>query len=195
LLCTVAYLVGSVPFGLLIARTRGVDIRAVGSGNVGASNVARALGKRYAVLVLLLDAGKGAAAVLAARGSSSLVLDASLDSWSVAAVGLSAVAGHVFSLYLRFRGGKGVATALGVAIALHPLAAVGSFAIYLALYLPTRISSVGSLGGALSYCGFLFLFGPAEPGTVFFGAVAAAVIVWRHKENIRRLRSGTELRA
>src|SRR5688500_11562142 len=115
-----SYLAGSIPFGLVVARARGVDIRAVGSKNIGATNVARALGKKLGALVLFLDALKGLLPTLVAR--HALHLDDNL----VALVGLAAILGHVFPVWLRFRGGKGVATALGVFAALTPVAAAAS---------------------------------------------------------------------
>ncbi len=184
----VAFLAGSFPTGVLVARARGVDLRKVGSGNVGASNVGRALGKRWGVLVMLVDAAKGALPVLAAR-----LCD--LPDWALCAVAFSAVVGHVFSVFLKGRGGKGVATALGAALALTPLAALAAFGVFVACYLAFRISSVGSLAAALSYVGFLFVIGPAQPAHFAFGAGAALVIFVRHQENLRRLAKGQELKA
>jgi glycerol-3-phosphate acyltransferase PlsY len=175
-----AYLAGSIPFGLLVARARGVDIREVGSKNIGATNVARTLGKKLGALVLLLDAVKGLAPVLVARHVLHLE-----PAW-VAAVGLAAVLGHVFPVWLRFRGGKGVATALGVFAALSPIAAAAAVLVYLAVVLTTRISSVGSLLGATALLAAMaFLREP--PAYLVLGAAVWALVVARHRDNIRRL--------
>lgn len=183
-----AYLFGGVPFGFLLARARGVDIRTVGSGNIGASNVARTLGRAWGVLVLALDAGKGLAPVLVARRLA-------LPEWALAGAGLAAVLGHTFSPFLGFRGGKGVATGLGVALGIAPLAALAAFGVYLLVFLPWRISSLGSLAAAISFPLFMWLFGQASWWNLAFGALAAGLIVVRHRSNIARLLRGDELRA
>lgn len=187
-LLVLSFLVGSFPTGVICARARGVDLRKVGSGNVGATNVGRALGKRWGIFVLVVDAAKGAVPVLCAKG-----LD--MHPWPVAGVALFAVLGHVFSVFLKGRGGKGVATALGASMALAPLPALAAFGVYLALYLTLRISSVGSLAGSISFPGFLFVFGIAHPAYVAYSAITAAVIVARHRDNLRRLTAGEELKA
>jgi glycerol-3-phosphate acyltransferase PlsY len=174
-----AYLLGSIPTGLLLARAKGVDIRAVGSGNIGATNVSRTLGKRLGALVLVLDAVKGLAPVLAARFLR-------LGDEAMAAVGLAAILGHVFPVWIRFRGGKGVATALGVFAALSPLPAAAGVLIYLAAVLVTRISSVGSLLGATGLLGAMVIV-KEPPPTLLLGAAVWALILIRHRGNIRRL--------
>ena len=175
-----AYLCGSIPFGLLIARAvTGADVRAVGSGNIGATNVARAAGKPAAIATLLLDAIKGLVPVLfAARAPGA---PAALP--SVCAV--AAVLGHCFPVWLRFRGGKGVATGLGVSLALAPLAAVAGAATWLLLYSAFRISSVGSLAGVAVALTVALL--TADPFAVYGLAGVSVVIVARHHGNIRRL--------
>lgn len=187
-LVAAAFVSGSFPTGVLLARARGVDLRQVGSGNVGASNVGRALGKKFGILVLLVDAAKGAWPVLLGRGLW-------LSDWVLAALALAAVLGHVFSIFLKGRGGKGVATALGASLALTPLPALCAFGVFVLLYAAFRISSVGSLAGAVSFVGFLFAFGEAHPATLAYGSLAALVIVLRHKDNLRRLARGEELKA
>ncbi len=183
LLVLAAFLAGSIPFGLLLCRLRGVDIRAVGSGNIGATNVARALGKRFALVVLLLDMGKGLGPVLAAR----LLLPAdALGERAVAAAMLAAVLGHTFTPFLRFRGGKGVATGLGVFLAVSPVAGAVGLGLYVGLYAALRISSLGSLVGTLAAVVALFLTATPRP-QAFAGVAIAAVIVAKHHENIRRL--------
>jgi len=179
-----AYLLGSIPFGVVVARARGVDLRGVGSGNIGATNAARALGKKLGALVLLLDALKGFAPVLAAR----LVLArAPHADCLVATTALLAFAGHLFPLYLRFRGGKGVATALGVFLALSPLAALGAFAIYALTYVVTRISSLGSLTAAAAFVPLLYFLSARNRVLTALAAVIVVAIVASHHENLRRL--------
>jgi acyl phosphate:glycerol-3-phosphate acyltransferase len=188
LLTLLAYVVGSIPSGVLLARSRGVDLRAVGSGNIGASNVGRALGRSFGVLVLILDAAKGYLPVLLAQ-----LLDQ--GPWAQAVVGFSALLGHSYSLFLRGKGGKSVATALGVAVALAPLAAVGCLAIYVVLVATLRISSIGSIAGVLAFTPLVWLFGPQHPAHYAFGLAAAVLVVVRHIDNLKRLARGEELRA
>ena len=180
-----AYLAGSVPTGVLLARRRGIDLRKVGSGNIGATNVGRALGKKWAAVVLLLDALKGFVPVLAARALG-------LSATKIAAVALAAVVGHMFSLFLRGRGGKGVATSLGVCLALAPEAALASAGVYAALFALFRISSLGSLAAVVLFPALLWFIGPREPAFVGLALVIAALVVARHKDNIRRLVRGEE---
>ncbi|WP_373047784.1 glycerol-3-phosphate 1-O-acyltransferase PlsY [Vulgatibacter sp.] len=175
-----AYLLGAVPFGLLVARRFArIDVRLVGSGNIGATNVARAAGKRVAALVLLLDAAKGfVPALLAAKLLA--------DPWWMAAVGFAAFIGHCFPIYLRFRGGKGVATALGVNLALVPLAALAGVVVYVGLYKAFRVSSLGSLAGALTAALVAFLVAPSP--AFAWGILAMVLVIFvRHSGNIRRL--------
>ena len=175
-----AYLCGSVPFGLLIVRAAsGKDVRAVGSGNIGATNVARAAGRSAAIVTLLLDALKGFAPVwLAARSPGAPPLLAPLCAFA-------AVLGHCFPVWLRFRGGTGVATGLGVALALAPWAALAGAGVWLALYKLFRISSVGSLAGVAVALAVAAL--TASRYAVYGVAGVAALIVLRHRANIRRL--------
>jgi glycerol-3-phosphate acyltransferase PlsY len=188
LFVVLGYAVGSIPTGPLLARARGVDLRKVGSGNIGATNVGRALGKRWAILVLLLDAGKGLVPVL-------LVKHQRPSPWLWAAVGLATIVGHSFSVFLRGRGGKGVATSLGAALGLAPLPALASFGAYVVLYALFRISSVGSLFGVIGFPVFLWIFGPREPALLAFGVATALLVTARHRDNIRRLLRGEELKA
>jgi len=180
-LTALGYLLGSVPTGYLVARAvRGVDVRAVGSGNVGATNVARAAGVRPALLVLVLDAGKGALAVLLA---GTLVPGVP---FLQALAGLGAFLGHVAPVWLGFRGGKGVATALGVLAVLVPAAALAGVLAYTVVFLCTRISSLGSLIAAP-----VALAAAARwPGTrlsVGLTSTLLLAILWTHRGNIRRL--------
>jgi glycerol-3-phosphate acyltransferase PlsY len=174
-----SYLLGSIPTGLLVARARGVDIRAVGSGNIGATNVSRTLGKKLGALVLFLDALKGLIPVLVARWLH-------FPDELAAAVGLAAIVGHVFPVWLRFRGGKGVATGLGVFAGLSPIPAAAAVLVYLAVVLVTRISSVGSLLAATALLAAMAIV-EEPPPTLLLGAAVWALILVRHRGNIRRL--------
>jgi glycerol-3-phosphate acyltransferase PlsY len=180
-----AYLLGSISFGLVVAARHGVDLRAVGSGNVGATNVGRALGRRAMALVLVLDALKGLVPVLVAR----LWLGPD-DPWT-AGVAVAAVIGHCVPVWHRFRGGKGAATAAGVMLALVPWAGLAFAVTYALLRKVTRRSSVGSLSGAVvavAVTGWLEWMTPA-----FAASGVIAVLVWiRHADNLARLARGEE---
>jgi len=190
LLVALGYLSGSVPYGYLLARAlAGVDVRRVGSGNIGATNAARAGGRRLGAAVLVLDVLKAILPLLLAR--AVLAGAAARDGW-VTAVAVAAFAGHLFPVWLRFRGGKGVATGLGIYLVLAPWAALFGAAAYAAVYGFTRISSLGSLAGTAVCCaGGFWIHGPRSP-IPWAGAAIALVIVLRHRENIRRLLSGEE---
>jgi glycerol-3-phosphate acyltransferase PlsY len=182
------YLLGAIPFGLLLTRLAGIgDIRAIGSGNIGATNVLRTGRRGLAAATLLLDAAKGAAAVLLARGWLAPGLPAFL--WLAA---LGAVIGHVFPLWLGFRGGKGVATALGVLLAAVWPAGVLACVIWLLAAVIGRRSSLAALI-ALAASPFL-AFAFAGAGAVAPSLAIAALIFWRHRANIARLLAGTEPR-
>jgi glycerol-3-phosphate acyltransferase PlsY len=188
-LTVLAYVAGSIPFGMVVARAKGVNLRAVGSGNIGATNVARALGKTWAIIVLLLDAAKGFVPVKVGQHLG-------LSPRAVAVAGVAAVIGHMFTIFLRGRGGKGVATSLGVALALSPVAALCAFGLYAVAYGLTRLSSVGSLLGIWSFSAFAALLGRPLPGPYLFLALTAAILVTvRHRQNIGRLLRGEEKKA
>lgn len=190
----VGYLLGSIPFGLLIARLRRVDLRTVGSGNIGATNAARALGKGFGVLVLLLDAGKAYAPVVAAGAYFTAHPEPGAPvAWIQAAIGASAFLGHLFPIFARLRGGKGVATALGAFLALEPRAALAGALVYAVMLGITRISSVGSLSAVLSFPLWLYLFG-AKPPSYALAVVLLLGIVAKHHGNIRRLFARSEAR-
>jgi glycerol-3-phosphate acyltransferase PlsY len=188
-----AYLLGSIPFGLLVAKVfGGGDVRKAGSGNVGATNVARVAGPLAGILTLVLDAAKGSAAVwLAAHFSGEVA------GWMVLA-GLAALIGHCFPVWLRFHGGKGVATAAGVFLMLSPLALLGSLLLFLIVVMFSRYVSLGSIAAAAAMPLLIyFLWAPhhAPPLIVTFGAFAAAMlIVYKHDANIQRLVEGREPR-
>ena len=187
-LVVAAYLLGSIPFGLVIARARGIDIREVGSGNIGATNVARGLGKKLGAFVLVLDALKGAAPMLAARW---LDIGATADPYFITAIGITAIAGHCFPVWLRFRGGKGVATSLGVFLTADPLVAGVGVAIFAVMYLLFRIASVGSITAAVSFPVLLRVLDRADE-LVLLGLLGALLVLFTHRGNISRLLSHNE---
>ena len=190
----VSYLLGSIPFGYLLVRIfRKEDIRARGSGNIGATNVARSGAKGLGALTLVLDLTKGLLAVLLARHVAPAIFGHPSDLPVLAAV--AAVLGHVFPVWLRFRGGKGVATALGAFLALSPravLAAVGVFALVLLL---TRLVSLASILAAVTFPLFATLLSP-DRTPIYLGGVVfvAGLVIVKHHGNIRRILRGTESR-
>lgn len=194
LVCAGAYLLGSIPTGLILARRRGVDIRTVGSGNIGATNVARALGKPAAILVLALDALKGFVPVLAARQLGEPLRGSLAPAAFVALVGLCAIAGHMFPIFLRGKGGKGVATSLGVAFGLSPPVALLSLVVYALTFFATRWSSLGSLLGMWSFPCFALAFATLPAPYVALSIATAALVTHRHRDNIGRLLRGEEKR-
>ena len=180
----IGYLLGSIPFGLLLTRAQGIDIRTVGSGNIGTTNVLRTGNKGLAAATLLLDAGKGAAAVLLARQFGGV--EASM------LAGVMAFIGHCFPVWLKFNGGKGVATLLGVALAAVPLAGVIALLAWVGGAVATRYSSVGGLAAAVAAPVAAIALGFPHSGYAL--AVMAVILVWKHRDNIARLRAGTESR-
>jgi len=180
------YLMGSIPFGVLFARGRGIDLRKTGSGNIGATNVLRNVGKGAALFTLLGDLLKGAAAVALARAVGA-------GSPYEGLAGLAAVAGHDFSLFLRFRGGKGVATSLGVMLVYAPLAGVLTAAIWLVTVAVSRYSSLGALVSFALLPASVALLGYSQE-KLLLSAIIAIMLVVKHRGNIQRLLSGTERR-
>lgn len=188
LACLAAYLSGSLPFGKWIAASRGVDILKEGSGNIGATNVWRILGPKLGALVFAMDVLKGflpSYFLPLAVGSS-----AGNPSWGIL-FGASAVVGHSLSPFLRFKGGKGVATALGVMLAVTPIVAGIAFGIFLTTFWISGYVSFGSIVGSISAPILAAVFG-FPPVVVVVYSILAALIVFRHKANIRRLLNGTE---
>lgn len=183
-----AYFLGSVPFGILVAHLfdRGVDLRKVGSGNIGATNVSRAVGKAGGILTLLLDAGKGVLAMLLV----SAFLDSRLDLW-LALAGGAAFLGHIFPVYLGFKGGKGVATALGVVVFLSPVTAFLLAVLFASVVYFTRYVSLGSLCAAVALPLVMALLA-ASRHFVILSLGICFLLVYTHRENIRRLLSGEE---
>jgi len=198
-----AYLLGSVPFGVIIAGAHGKNLRSIGSGNIGATNVSRALGRKWAYLCFLLDVLKGLAPMLVA----GILIEvpsptpALLSLWL--AVGCAAILGHIFPVYLKFKGGKGVATSLGVALGLWPyytICAALAFAIWVAAVLLWRYISLASIAASIAFPLTLILAIVLAPDWNFanlWPLLAAAIaipiiVIVRHRENIKRLIAGTE---
>lgn len=181
-----AYLLGSIPTGLLLGKAYGIDVRQEGSGNIGATNLYRTLGRKVGVITLLGDCLKGLVPVLVARACG-------LNAEQVAWVGLAAFCGHVFSVFLRFKGGKGVATALGVFLALSPLAVAIAMAVFALLVLKWRYISLGSISAAAIMPLAVSLLGGNRVMLLVTALIALTVIV-KHRENIKRLVAGTESR-
>lgn len=179
-----AYLIAAIPVGVVLGRLRGVDIRAVGSGNIGATNAARALGARLGMVVLVLDVAKAALPVVLARQPFAL---GPHDAAGLAAVAMAAVLGHIFPVYLGFRGGKGVACALGVFVALDPPVALGALVMYVQTLVLTRTSAVGSLTAVTSMTITLFLMSDVPRPYQWLSLGIAAVIWVRHTSNVRGL--------
>lgn len=181
--CLIGYLLGSIPFGLVLTRFAGLgDVRSIGSGNIGATNVLRTGNKKLAAATLLLDALKGAAAVWIA--GALFGYEASL------LAGLFAFLGHLYPIWIGFKGGKGVATYLGVLLAVAPLMMLAFAAIWLVVAFFSRISSLSALVAMLVIPLALWIIGPGQ--TALLVTVLSAISWWKHRENIRRLIAGTE---
>jgi glycerol-3-phosphate acyltransferase PlsY len=186
MLVIAAYLLGSVPTGLLLGKAFGVDIRSTGSGNIGATNVYRTLGRKVGVMTLAGDCLKGLIPVLAARWFGLP------DIW-VAAAGFAAFFGHVYNIFLGFKGGKGVATALGVFLGTSPLAvlvAVGVFAIVIGKW---RYVSLASISAAAAMP-LIVVCIDRRPLIIIMTLLIAGLVIWKHRENMGRLKAGTESR-
>lgn len=190
------YFLGSVPFGFLVARANGVDIRNVGSGNIGATNVLRTLGKGWGILTLVLDMLKGLLPVLFAGWLISnlfpeqgqVILPAKI------LAGVSAILGHSFSCFLKFKGGKGVATSAGVMLGLAPLLVLIGLVVFISVFLLSRMVSLSSMtaGVVIAVCSYLPMISKGHwylPATFTFLAV---LVIFRHRANIQRILNGTE---
>jgi glycerol-3-phosphate acyltransferase PlsY len=192
-IAVISYLIGSIPSGVLLARLKDVDVRSTGSGNIGATNVARSAGKTLGLLTLVLDAAKGALPVLVVGGLHLFGGDPTLDERAAIAAALATVTGHVFPITLGFRGGKGVATALGALLALAPLSLPLPLLAFAVAFGVTRQVSVGSICAAMAAP-----FGSVAAGysPVLSSAVAllSCLILYRHRDNMARIRAGTEPR-
>jgi glycerol-3-phosphate acyltransferase PlsY len=199
-----AYLVGATPFAWIIARHRGVDLRTVGSGNIGATNVGRACGRTWGYLCFVLDVAKGLAPALAAGAllGSSGQLPTQTQQVIWLATGSAAVVGHVAPVWLGFRGGKGVATSLGVVLGVYPyftFAGLAALAVWIAVVLASRYVSLASIVSAGAFLPLLVVFnGAGRIGRLWpmfaFAATIVALIIVRHRGNIARLLAGTENR-
>ncbi len=195
-----AYFLGSIPTGYLVARARGIDIRTVGSGNIGATNVFRILGKPAGIFVLLADAAKGFVAALLIGGVIHRLLlhaepaPASTEFQLLRIIGgFCAILGHNYTCWLRFKGGKGIATSAGAVLALLPAAFGASLGAWVLLFVTTRYVSVASIGGAavLPFAAWFFKGGPLLTGVA---AVIGVLAIYKHRANIQRLLAGTENR-
>ncbi|PYR89254.1 MAG: acyl-phosphate glycerol 3-phosphate acyltransferase [Acidobacteria bacterium] len=180
------YVLGSVPFAFLLARRAGIDVRVSGSGNVGAANVLRTTGAPLGVAVMALDISKGAATVWAAHAATGTI-DA------MAAAGAAAIVGHIYPVWLRFHGGKGVAVAAGVFGVLAPIAAGAAAGMFLAIVWFTRLVSLGSLAATVTLPSVAMISG-APPQVLGAAIGTGALILFRHRANLRRLIGGTERR-
>lgn len=188
LLILLSYLIGAIPFGLLVSRPSGIDIRTRGSRNIGATNVARLLGKKLGLLTLFLDIAKGflpmylAGFFTSGQGQHNLV---------IALCGAATITGHMFPVYLRFKGGKGVATGLGVFLYLAPMAVLGCLVVFVAAVWLSGYVSLGSLLASGTVILWLWMLG--EPAWELWLGAFVAVMIWiKHYQNIGRLLSGTE---
>jgi glycerol-3-phosphate acyltransferase PlsY len=196
----ISYVLGSIPFGLLVARSRGIDIREHGSRNIGATNVWRVLGRKWGLITFFADAAKGWLAVTIATMLAMRLLPPGrhdLAYYGIAAA-IGCILGHSFPLWLKFKGGKGVATSLGVIIGMMPLASLIVFGIWLLVFKLSRYVSLASIVGAVALpvvvIGLLFLGQLHGWANFYFAAAAALLVILRHRENIARLVSGTENR-
>jgi glycerol-3-phosphate acyltransferase PlsY len=198
LLCVaIAYLCGSLPWGLWIGRlARGVDVRTLGSGNLGATNVYRSLGPALGILTLILDIAKGVLPVWLLPHAPFAADFPGGPEWCGLAVGLAAVAGHVWTCFAGFKGGKGVATTAGVLLALAPAAFAVALLVFVLVVAVTRFISLGSTLGAAAFAVAIAFLAPGgfRSPTFLLGLLLTFLVVFRHGENFRRLRRGEERR-
>lgn len=203
-LIVAAYLLGSVPFGVLIAKSHGKDLRAIGSGNIGATNTGRVLGKKWGVICLVLDCMKGFLPTFIARSFVSTP-PAATELWLWLGVGCATVIGHIFPVYLKFKGGKGVATSLGMVLGLFPyytIAGVGSVLIWIALVLVFKYVSLASIAATTLFPVFLVTAIAINQQWSFCGLwplliialLMPMLVIIRHAENIKRLLDGSEMK-
>ena len=186
-----AYLVGGIPFGFLIGKSRGVDVRTVGSRNIGATNVFRTVGKKWGVLAFILDVAKGFVPTLVCR------LTVGDPTWLPLAVGVTCVLGHMLTPYMKFRGGKGVATAFGMLLALIPGLVGVAFAIFAVLFALSHMISLGSCGAAIFLAAAIWFpilgtKGVEDLPQCILVAALSLFVVWKHRSNIGRILRGEE---
>ena len=193
-LAFLAYLLGSIPSGYLVARAKGVDIRAVGSGNIGATNAFRILGKSPGILVLLVDALKGFAAVQLGALALAKIFPGTPPEYLAITAGIAAILGHNFTCWLRFKGGKGIATSAGVLLALVPWALAIILSLWIILFLTTRYVSIGSLAASFVLPFATWFTTGHDPGLTIVTGVMGALAIYKHRRNIQRLLDGTENR-
>lgn len=191
-IAVVSYLVGSIPTGYLMAQARGVDIRKVGSGNIGATNVFRILGKTAGVMVLLIDALKGFIPPFFVPFFFTTPTPENVERYAMVA-GLFAILGHNYTCWLKFRGGKGIATTAGVLIALTPKGFLVAFGAWLIIFWVSKYVSLASIVAAIVLPLGIWLTG-GSPRMIILGAVFGALAIYKHKSNIQRLLAGTEHR-
>jgi len=206
----IAYVLGSIPFGLIVSKSQGIDIREHGSKNIGATNVWRVMGKKWGLATFIADVLKGVAAVLIAKwiadhwsypvrlprgkiGHEFLAQD-----YAGIAAAMGCILGHSFPIWLKFKGGKGVATSLGVIFGMMPLVALADFALWGAVFAISRYVSLASIAAAAALpvltVGFIFLGWVKGWGYFYFAVAAGLLVIRRHRENIKRLVAGTESR-
>lgn len=191
-----AYLLGSIPTAVWIGRAFfGIDVREHGSGNAGATNALRVLGTKTGVIVLLLDALKGVAAVSMGWMVKNYFPSPSMFSVFQLTLGLFALIGHVYPVFAGFRGGKGIATLAGIVALLFPGAVLICLLVFVALFIPTRYVSLGSMAAAIAFpVAVIFITGPATPPEIVFSLLVAVFVPFTHRKNIQRLINGTENR-
>lgn len=192
-----SYLLGGIPFGYIIAITKGIDIRTQGSGNIGATNVSRVLGRKYGLIIFFLDMFKGFVAVFfVPLLFSGIKFPTTADNLLVILCGFSAVLGHAFPVYLKFRGGKAVATSFGIFIWLAPIAIAISFGAWMITVLVSRYVSLGSMVGTVALVGVIIWVVDSPFGVnsyiTYLSVAVAILVVIKHTSNIKRIISGTE---
>jgi len=199
LLLPLAYLIGSIPFGVLVGKRKGVDLRTTGSGNIGATNVLRTVGKIPALLTLLGDSLKGVASIMLCRiilnnllvsTGNLTILHHSRELWE-GIIGFTAITGHIYSVFLSFKGGKGVATGFGVLAVYSPLIALIMFFVWISVVVLTRYSSLGGITAFITLP-LLMIFLGASSVKIYFALAITILIVYKHKDNIKRLLQGKE---
>jgi glycerol-3-phosphate acyltransferase PlsY len=188
LLSVAAYLFGAIPFGLLVAKSRGVDIRTQGSGNIGATNVFRVIGKGWGIFTFVLDALKGFIPAFVFPRLAGLETD-----WGVL-FGIVAILGHSFPVYLKFKGGKGVATSAGMLLGVAPIAVLVGFVCWVLCMVFLRIVSLSSIVASIAVAVTVWVLDPDELLVNLSLTILAVLVIWLHRGNIRRLLNGTENR-
>ena len=190
-----AYLLGSIPFGYLVAKAKGIDIRTAGSGNIGATNAMRVLGKPAGIFVLLMDMLKGLAAVWLCTEILQRMNIAAADVQTARVIaGISVVLGHNYTCWLRFKGGKGIATTGGAFLALAPWAVLVAIVVFVWLVLLTKYVSVGSIGTAIALPTTIWVMTPSDLFLCIVATLLGVMAIYKHKSNIQRLLAGTENR-